>query len=174
MRHEPCLQKCTHARGYASPLVDPMKTCGLKGKAGRLYSGNGQTVLELALMLPLFLLLLIGLIEFGRYAYFDILVSNAARAGAQYGAQSLIQAADLNGIETAAKSDGLTTMTITPTQLCGCAAATLGGCPSGGVCARPLVYVQVTATETFSSLFNYPGIPTSMTLTSTSTMRVSQ
>jgi Flp pilus assembly protein TadG len=143
------------------------------GTARARFSG-GQTVLELALMMPLMLLLLVGLIEIGRFAYFDILVSNAARAGAQYGAQSLIQAADQAGIQTAAKSDGLNTMTITPTQMCGCAAGTLGGCPSGGVCAQPLVYVQVTATETFSSLFRYPGIPTSMTLTSTSTMRVSR
>ena len=145
---------------------------------GRTRSFGGQTVLELALMLPLMLLLLVGLIEIGRFAYFDILVSNAARAGAQYGAQSLIQAADKTGIETAAQSDGRNTMTITPAQMCGCTAATLAICPpgggGGGGCGRPLVYVQVTATETYSSLFNYPGIPTSMTLTSTSTMRVSQ
>jgi Flp pilus assembly protein TadG len=143
------------------------------GTARARFCG-GQTVLELALMLPLMLLLLVGLIEIGRYAYFDILISNAARAGAQYGAQSLIQAADQNGIKTAAKSDGLNSMTITTTQECGCAAGTLGGCPSGGVCAQPLVYVQVTASEKFDSLFSYPGLPKSLTLTSTATMRVSR
>jgi hypothetical protein len=34
--------------------------------------------------------------------------------------------------------------------------------------------VAVTATENFSSLFSYPGLPKSMTLASTATMRVSQ
>jgi Flp pilus assembly protein TadG len=140
----------------------------------RVRVSSGQTVLELALLLPLLLLLLVGVIEIGRYAYFDILISNAARAGAQYGAQSLIQAADINGIKTAAENDGLNTMTITTTQQCGCAAGALGGCPSGGVCPQPLVYVQVTASEKFDSLLSYPGIPKSLTLTSTVTMRVSQ
>jgi Flp pilus assembly protein TadG len=135
---------------------------------------TGQTVVELALLLPVLLTLMIGLIEIGRYAYFDILISNAARAGAQYGAQSLIQAADKNGIIAAAQNDGLTTMKITPSQVCGCVATALGGCPSGAVCPLPLVYVQVTATEKYSSLFKYPGIPQTMTLTSTVTMRVSQ
>jgi|ERR1700722_18485651 Flp pilus assembly protein TadG len=135
---------------------------------------TGQTVVEMALLLPVLLTLMIGLIEIGRYAYFDILISNAARAGAQYGAQSLIQAADKNGIIAAAQNDGLTTMNITTSQECGCVSTALGGCPSGAVCPLPLVYVQVTATETYSSLFKYPGIPKTMKLTSTVMMRVSQ
>jgi Flp pilus assembly protein TadG len=139
---------------------------------GRIRVSSGQTVLEMALLLPLMLLLLVGVIEIGRFAYFDILVSNAARAGAQYGAQSLIQAADKNGIQVAAQSDGLDTMSITSSQQCICGAGTPGGCPVA--CAQPTVYVAVTANENFSSLFSYPGLPKSMTLASTATMRVSQ
>src|SRR5579871_6183987 len=136
-----------------------------RGCASRVRGWRGQTVVEVALLLPLLLFLLVGLIEVGRYAYFDILISNAARAGAQYGAQSLIQAADVAGIRTAAQNDGLAAMTITATQQCGCSAAALGGCPSGAVCPQPLVYVQVTATDTYNSLFRYPGIPRSLRLT---------
>ena len=128
----------------------------------------------MALLLPMLLTLLIGLIEIGRYAYFDILIANAARAGAQYGAQSLIQAADKIGIQTAAQNDGSGAMAITSSQECGCAATALGGCPSGAVCPLPLVYVKVTATHTYSALFRYPLIPKTLTLTSTVTMRVSQ
>jgi hypothetical protein len=36
------------------------------------------------------------------------------------------------------------------------------------------VYVQVTVTATFNSLFNYPGIPKTISLSSTDTMRVGQ
>jgi len=43
---------------------------------GRIRVSSGQTVLEMALLLPLMLLLLVGVIEIGRFAYFDILVSN--------------------------------------------------------------------------------------------------
>ena len=65
-------------------------------------------------------------------------------------------------------------MTITTQQECTCVS---GNPPAGcgaGACPRPIVYVQVTATETYPSLFNYPGIPNSMTLSSTVTMRVGQ
>lgn len=154
--------------------VDGIFKSASRGR-GRFGSRQvGQTVVEMAMLLPLLLLLMVGLIEIGRYAYFDILISNAARAGAQYGAQSLIQAADVAGIKTAAQNDGLAAMTITTQQECGCTAAGLGGCPTGGVCPLPLVYVKVTATDTYNSLFSYPGLPKSLTLTSTVTMRVSQ
>ncbi len=135
---------------------------------------RGQSLVELALVLPVLLLLMVGTIEIGRFSYYSILVSNAARAGAQYGAQSLTTSADSAGIQTAAKNDGLATLTVTTTQLCGCSAPGLGGCPAGGFCANPLVYVEVTAKGTFASLFSYPGLPPSLTLTSTVKMRVSQ
>lgn len=157
---------------------DVVRIRGIFGvRGGRSGSWQrGQTVLEMALMLPLLLLLLVGVIEIGRYAYFDILISNAARAGAQYGAQSVIHAFDSAGIKNAAHDDGLAAMTITPTQQCSCSpTATPVDCGGNGIgCAQTLVYVQVQATDTYNSLFSYPGIPRSMTLSSTVKMRVSQ
>ncbi|MBV9887225.1 MAG: pilus assembly protein, partial [Acidobacteria bacterium] len=126
-------------------------------RSGRFSSPkSGQTVVELALLLPLLLVLCVGVIEIGRYAYFDILISNAARAGAQYGAQSLIQAADLNGITAAAQNDGLNGMTIAATQQCTCPGGTPGACPAGApACAQQQVYVEVTASDTYDSLFGF-------------------
>src|SRR5580692_10049080 len=69
-------------------------------------SDSGQSLIEVALLLPLLLLLLVGTIEIGRFAYYAILVANSARAGAQYGSQSLVTSADTAGITTAAKNDG--------------------------------------------------------------------
>jgi Flp pilus assembly protein TadG len=167
---------CIHEEvGFPVPAArDPVDARVVNIKRRRAQSG--QSLVELALVLPLLLLLLVGVIEIGRYAYFDILVANAARAGAQYGAQSLTFAADIPGIKQAAWNDGLPSLAVTPTQLCGCNSGPggLAGCPSTSICAKPLVYVQVTVAGTFSSLFSYPGLPPSMTLTSTVTMRVSQ
>jgi Flp pilus assembly protein TadG len=143
---------------------------------------DGQSILELALVLPILLLLLVGAIEVGRFAYYSILVGNAARAGAQYGAQNLATAADKNGIQTAALNDGqnvtgLTVPTATIQPLCGCNGTSLStACPATG-CTKPdhpLVYIQVTASGTFNSLFKYPGVPTSVTVNSTEKMRVAQ
>jgi Flp pilus assembly protein TadG len=143
---------------------------------------SGASLLELALITPLLLSLLIGVIEFGRYAYYSILVANAARAGAQYGAQNVATAADTPGIINAASNDGqnLAALTINAVQECGCTGSALSSpCPVTGAtgCAspgHPLVYVQVTVSATINSMFNYPGIPRSLPLTSTVTMRVGQ
>ena len=139
---------------------------------------GGQSLVELALVLPVLLLLLVGIIEIGRFSYYSILVANAARAGAQYGAQNLATAADAGAIRAAARNDGLPSLTVTPSQSCGCNGAALNACstivPTCALPEHPLVYVQVTATGTFTSLFSYPGLPGSVTLTSTEKMRVAQ
>jgi Flp pilus assembly protein TadG len=160
----------------------------------RARSERGQTLVEVVLLTPLLLALLVGTIEMGRYAYLSILVGNAARAGAAYGAQSLPQSVDVTGIQTAADNDfqnngpGTGTLTISgggpggAYTSCGCdsggtvtsAACSPGVNPSAGTCASGhwVVMVSVTAVGTFNSLFSYPGIPTSITVTQTATMRV--
>ena len=140
---------------------------------------SGQALLEVALITPLLMLLAVGIIEIGRYAYYSILVSNAARAGAQYGAHSLVTAADTVGIQTAAKNDGqnVAPLTVAVQQECGCTGSSIGAtCPATGCMSpnRALVYVKVTTSGKFNSLFKYPGIPTSITVSSMETMRVAQ
>lgn len=146
---------------------------------------SGQSLLELAFLVPVLLLLALGVIEVGRYAYIGILVGNAARAGAAYGTQSLPQSVDTVGITTAADNDfqnngqSVSTLTITSAVSCGCdgngslAAAACTGA-GAGTCASGhwVVILSVTASGTFASLFNYPGIPSSVTLSRTSSMRV--
>jgi Flp pilus assembly protein TadG len=97
---------------------------------------RGQSVVEVALMTPLLLLLLVGTIEIGRYAYYGIEVSSAARAGVQYGAQSLADSKDLAGITQAAQKDApeVSGMDVTATNQCACSnsPANLVGCPAWG------------------------------------------
>ena len=139
---------------------------------------RGQSLVELALVTPILLFLLVGIIEIGRFSYYSILVSNAARAGAQYGAQGLATAADSTGIQTAATHDGqsLAGLTVSSIQECGCTGTSLGACPASGCAApnHPLVYVEVTATGKFYPLFSYPGIPNPFNVASTEKMRVAQ
>lgn len=164
----------------------------------KLLSQSGQSLVEVALLTPLLLLLLLGVIEIGRFAYIGILVGNAARAGAAYAAQSAGQSADGAGIEKAAQNDfqsngqDIADLTVTPnegsttpTTSCGCNSSgsliprdcstagadgtPAGTCPTG---EKWVIMVTVTAAGTFTSLFHYPGIPESMTLTRSCTMRV--
>ena len=141
----------------------------------------GQALVELALIFPLFILLLLGAAEFGRLAYAAIEVSNAARAGASYGAQTNITASDFGNTELAATQDApnVSGITATATNFCTCSsgAATpdcttaLTTCPSP---ARIQEYVQVNTTATVDPLFHYPGLPNTFTLTGQAIMRVEQ
>jgi Flp pilus assembly protein TadG len=157
---------------------------------------SGQALIEMAFVVPLLLLLVLGVIEIGRYAYIAILVGNAARAGADYGAQSSAQSVDTTGIQNAAYYDfaggttssssanGLSrsTLTVTSVVACGCdsgGAITSAGCttgvnPTAGACTTGnwIVFVSVTASGTFNALFSYPGIPTSITISRTATIPV--
>jgi len=47
-------------------------------------SSRGQALVEFAFVLPIFLLLLFGTIDFGRYVYYVQILNNAAREGARY------------------------------------------------------------------------------------------
>jgi Flp pilus assembly protein TadG len=153
-------------------------------------SESGQSLLEVALLTPLLLLLLLGVIEIGRYAYISILVGNAAKAGAAYASQGLAEAAPSNpAIQVAAdndfKSNGQLTsaLTVSVTNSCGCDSGgsitsaacngtlTAGSCPTG---QHWVVMASVTCSGSFNSLFNYPGIPSPFTLSRTATMRVAQ
>jgi len=75
------------------------------GRRRNLRAQKGQTLVEMAILIPIVLLLLIGVIEIGRYTYIGILVGNAARAGAEFGIQGNGQAGNGPKIILAAKSD---------------------------------------------------------------------
>jgi Flp pilus assembly protein TadG len=159
-------------------------------RPGILKSPSGQSLLEVALLMPMLLALLLGSIEIGRYAYISILVGNAARAGAAYGAQNLALSVDTAGIQTAADNDfqnnGQSTgnLSVNSSTSCGCdsggtitgAACSTTANPTAGTCTTGhwVVMVSVTASGTFNSLFSYPGIPRSLTVSNTATLRVPQ
>jgi Flp pilus assembly protein TadG len=137
----------------------------------------GQAFVELALALPIFFLLLIGAAEFALLAYAGIEVSNAARAGVAYGAQSAATASDLLGMRTAATNDGsnVAGLSATATELWSCSntASTLSTSPPSCTTGNRLLnYVQVNTTAAVTPPIHLPGIPTTYTLTGQAIMRV--
>ncbi len=115
--------------------------------------------------------------DFGRLFYVSVGVASAARAGAQYGSQSLAAAADSSGMVAAAKQDAtnLTTPSVTASQ-CTCqTGSSVTVCPTSYCTYSPAgTYVQVTVTTTFKTLINYPLIPSTATLTREAVMEVQQ
>lgn len=165
-------------------------------------SESGQSLVELALVTPLLLLLALGVIEMGRYAYISIVVGNAARAGASYG---VVRPGDGPGITTAGCNDfqnnfggnpkplcdGSATASanhlgITSTQTCGCDnAGTIATIHTGGAycdavpgadmsaCTGHWVaMINVQASGQFPALSGFPGIPATLSITKTAIMRI--
>jgi Flp pilus assembly protein TadG len=138
---------------------------------------QGSSLVELAFVLPVLMVVLLGIIDFGRVFYTSAEVANAAHAGAIYGSRTLSLANSTTGMQTAATTDAADTtgMTSTASVVCEC---TQGG--SVVICQTaqsscgltiPLVYVTVTTSAKLTPLVPWPGIPNPITVNATAKMR---
>lgn len=136
---------------------------------------TGQSVVETALFIPILLIAILVTADLGRVCYAAMEVADAARAGVQYGAQSVVTAADTSGMETAAKNDAvdLSALSVSATSFCACVNGSQVDCITGSCSSgSPGTYVQVTTSSTFTPLVDYPGLPSSIPLSDTAVMRV--
>lgn len=136
---------------------------------------RGAALVELAVILPLLLLVLIGATDFGRMTYLSVLVSNAAAAGARYASQSIDNAGDITAVRNAALADIGTRgigrdLTVDAERFCTCAPSdTATSCDSlcplvAGYPSQPRMFVEVSVATTFDTVFEYPGLPRSVTI----------
>ena len=88
----------------------------------RRRRARGQSMVELAMALPLLILMLVAAVDMGRLLFIAITANSAARAGVQYGAQSVITASDTTGMVSAALQDGkdVSRLSATATYYCKC------------------------------------------------------
>jgi Flp pilus assembly protein TadG len=142
---------------------------------------SGQALIELALIVPIFTLLLVGAAEFGRLAYVSIEVADAARAGAAFGSQNHITASDTTNIVAAAKQDApdVPVMTATTSDSCSCSDGTSITCATAGTScvsngARIIESVQVNTAATVDMGLHYPGLGSTFTLHGQAIMTVEQ
>ncbi len=142
----------------------------------------GQALVEVALTLPLLLILLLGSVELGRMEYAGIELTNAARAGVQYGAQGPFYSGDTPGITTAAQNEAndiyslnTTGFTVSSSLANSCSdGSTLSGTPPActgtyGVVEQNLT---VTAQTTFDPLIYLPGMAHTITVQGRATQKV--
>lgn len=146
------------------------------------HEEDGQSLVELALTVPILLLLLLGAAELARVAYAAIEVSNAAEAAVRYGAQNSSTASPLNwpAIQATAATDAanLPLASVTPELVCGCSDESVSGqsctgftianCPG----SHPVETLTVTTTANFDPLIHIPGLPKSFTLTGRAIQKV--
>lgn len=140
-------------------------------------SCRGAALTEMAILLPVLILLLLGSVDFGR-GFFDALaVESAANAGAQYGGIDTVTAKDTAGIRAAVLADlgktpGNRTVDVVVERYCNCKGGVSVACSSGSCgTSTPRTYVSVTVEMPFVTMLDYPGIPHSMILRRTALQR---
>jgi Flp pilus assembly protein TadG len=116
-------------------------------------------VVELAVLLPLLVLIFMITIDFARVYYFSLSLTNCARAGALYASDpTTADESPFASAQAAALADA-TDFSPQPTIS-----------SSSGIDSQGRTYVSVTANYTFQTITGFPGIPSQVPLTRTITM----
>ena len=139
-------------------------------------SEQGGAMVELAVVLPVLILIAIGVMDYGRVYFTSIAVANAARAGAEWGAYGMTGSYTNDAkMQAFGQLDGneVGTISFTSSHFCECGttavACSTSECGSGYGPAQ--VYVKVKATKTVALLIRYPGLPASVTIADSAIFR---
>ena len=141
---------------------------------------RGQGMVEFALVLPLLLLVMFGVIETGRLLFIYSVVFTSTREAARYGSAAglltgaLYQYQDCNGIRAAAKRVGAfagvqdSDITITYDRVTDTGVSPLGSCPIGGTGPKLTLGNRVTVRVSVNyrpivPLPNFPSFPITST-----------
>ena len=143
----------------------------------------GSAIVELSVVLPMLVIVMVGTIDMARVFSTAMELTNAARAGAQFGAANLgnsANTAQMEAIALAAVNITGVTAVASP-SVCECAAddgssfaatsCTLTTCAGG---QHRVITVSVTASKTFSLIMPSVLPFASIALSRTATLRVSE
>jgi Flp pilus assembly protein TadG len=126
---------------------------------------EGSAILELAVAIPILLLVAVGAADFARVYATGITVANAARTGAQFGAHT---AGDTAAMRIAAETDAGTVAldTVTAVRVCRCPDVGVVDCSTGdcGAYGVPQAYDSVRVRKEVTLIIPYPGLPSSIVL----------
>ena len=142
-----------------------------------IRQNSGQALVEFALISSVFILLFVGIVDYGIYIHQQMELNEAASAGAAYGTIPGNQQATANmqslALDTASDVSG---MTATATYFYTCApggaqVASTFSC-NASFDSNPLMYVQVTTNATVPAALKWSGISSSLVLQGQATYRV--
>jgi Flp pilus assembly protein TadG len=124
-------------------------------------SRRGTAAVELAVLLPFLAFLFVIAVDWARVFYYSVTITNCARQGALYGSDPLSATqSSYPSLQQAALADA-TNLNPQPTVT-----------SSNGVDGSGNPYVAVTVSWPFSTITNFPGVPSQVNLSRTVQMRV--
>jgi Flp pilus assembly protein TadG len=135
----------------------------MQARPARAARERGAAAVEFAILFPVLVMMLFGIIDFGRLLYAQVTLTQAAREGARQDALANSLGISTSTIQSntaaAATNLGLTASSVTVTP-----------CPAGSTQTTQAV-VQVKYTFSFSTpLISLVGLPSTKTITGTGYM----
>ncbi len=169
----------------------------LTARVAGLHDESGNALIELAMIFTfLGIPMLWGTSQMGVLVYDSIEVSNAANAGAVFGAQTTSEAINTSGIASAAQADasdfprtnmGNSALTVTSNIFYYCAnaigganpqytttAAATAACGAAGSTNETVEFVQVNTSATVTPFLKFPGMRSSYPIVGQSILAVQQ
>lgn len=129
-----------------------------------LRENRGNALIEVALILPIMVLMLIAVVNFGVILHQDLLVVDSARSAAG-AATTLVWTDNMSYVKSVgtASASGIPGYAIATTRYCLCAPGSAQtACTSSISCGTygiPNQYIKVTATAELPLLFSIVGFP---------------
>jgi hypothetical protein len=130
-------------------------------------------MVELAIAIPILLLLAIGVADYARLYFTEIAVANSARSGAEYGVKTGGVADSMRyGAQLEAGKDSVG-MVITAGTFCSCPSGPPPDCVTGdcGSYGVPRAFDSVAVKKSVRFFFHYLGIPDSIVIVRKSILR---
>ena len=153
-----------------------MKRKFLKNLPGLIREESGNVVVDLALIMSVFVLLMLGGYDISRMAIETHELEQVARSGAQYALLGPTKAQDTDTIISEAQEaagDYADEITVTATTFCECPEGPMDNCTDTCVDGSTSdMFVSVMVTRPFIFLFNLPTIFGSYTISGSAEMRV--
>lgn len=139
-----------------------------------LRDTSGIAAVEFAMIVPALLAMFICISDLGVGIYTDMQVNNAAQYGTEYAVRNGYDATAITNAVRNATS--LASVTVNTSQSCGCPSGntivTTSCSASCGDGTNAGTFVQVSATNTYTTFIHYPGLPASFTLVGQSNVRL--
>lgn len=146
-----------------------VRRCGVAGAHG---ARSGSIAVETAVLTPMILLLLAGVVDYGLAVRDEMALAGAVRAGIQY---ALRDSTDVGGIEAAVRDalagEGVD-ITVQVAEVCGCPDGSAIACSDACASGARRVFLRITASRPYATLVSWPGIASPTTLMSEAQVRI--
>jgi Flp pilus assembly protein TadG len=154
-------------------VIDRWRGRFLRG-ARPFHAGEaGNVSVELALLSPILLLIMLGVVEYGRAYSEQLSLSRLARAQLQYAVENLAASSVIDEIEARSKTmPNGDRVTLTAARICSCLGATSDCFTTCDGTSLPDMLVQVTASRDLTPLVFFPGHSGALAISAITAMRV--